>query len=134
VLVLEHRDLGSFEVNDWRQRITDPLPRGVSWSEVARLLGAGDPVGGIVFGGSHLVDRAIGIRLPNDVVVWGVEDAGNLAVLCVENIDSATSSTVNALERVADELSLALVNWCRCAVYCRDKRIANAMGTPWRLA
>lgn len=116
-----------------RERIAHPLPIGTTWAKVTELLGDFDNVAGVAFGKrENIVVDAVGARLPDGVVVWSVEEAGMLSVLCVENLDGASKSTIAALERVADGLSSALVNWCRCQVYCRDVAIAHAAGTPWK--
>lgn len=118
-----------------RERIAHPLPVGTTWSKVAELLGDFEHVGGVAFGQrENTVASAVGARLPNDVVVWSVEDAGRLTVLCVENLDGASVSTIAALKRVADGLSSALILWCRCQVYCRNGAIAHAAGTLWDAA
>lgn len=114
-----------------RERITHPLPAGVTWSRVSELLGAVGPLGGVSFGQGNAVANAVGARFPDGVVVWGGVDAGSLSVLCVEKSEAASVATIAALERVADGLSCALVNWCRCQVYCRDVAIEHATGT-WR--
>ena len=115
-----------------RERIIRPLPVGATWSSVADRLGPCERIGGVAFGqAANSVANAVGARLPEDVVVWGVEEGGELCVLCVENLDGASASTIAALKRIADGLSLALIHWCRCQVYCRDFAIDHAAGAIW---
>jgi hypothetical protein len=115
-----------------RERIAHPLPAGARWSKIAELLGPFEHISGIAFGQrENTVAKTVGARLPDDVVVWGIEDSGELSVLCVENLDRASASTAAALRRVADDLSLALIHWCRCQVYCRDVVIDNVAGAIW---
>jgi hypothetical protein len=113
-----------------RERIGQPLPTGTTWSQVAGLLGNFEHIAGVAIGArENTVAKAVGIRLPDGVVVWGVEEARGLSVLCVENLDGATAATAAALKRVADDLSCALVQWCPRRVYCRDVTIDHAAGT-----
>jgi hypothetical protein len=115
-----------------RERISRPLPSGLTWSSVAERLGPFEPLGGVAFGQRHnTVTGAVAARLPDDVVLWGIEDTGALRVLCIENPDSATGSTIAALQRVADELSLCLVHWCRCQVYSRGGFSDPAAAPLW---
>jgi len=116
-----------------RERIAQPIPRGTSWMKVKGLLGEAGPIDGIAFGDrANRVTGAVAVRLPDSVVVWGVEDAGGLQVLCVEKLDTAMAATVAALQRVAAGLSLTLVNWCRCQAYSGSSiGIEGAVGTPW---
>jgi len=81
------------------------------------------------------VRGAVAARLDGQVVVWGTEEAGGLTALCVENLDGATETTVAALKRVADGLSLGLVHWCRCQVYSSSGgAMTNSTGTPWSIS
>jgi len=116
-----------------RERIDHPVPRGMRWRDVTARLGQHDPLGGISFGdGRQLVRGAVAVTLRNGVIVWGIEAAGELTVLCLQNVAQASPSTVAALKRVADELSLVLVDWCRCRVYCPGGgKIDGALGSPW---
>jgi len=115
-----------------RERIVQPLPVGTTWLNVAGLLSDFEHVGGIAFGQrENTVANAVAARLLDGVIVWGVEEAGQLDVLCVENLDDASVSTVAALKRIADGLSCALVQWCRCQVYCRDVAFDPVAGRLW---
>jgi hypothetical protein len=118
-----------------RERIAHPLRAGTKWSKVAELLGPFEHIGGIAFGTKeNAVAKTVGARLPDNVVVWGIETTDELSVLCVENLAGASASTATALKRVADGLSLALIHWCRCQVYCRDVVINNVVGPIWNTA
>jgi len=114
-----------------RERIAHPLAPGTTWSMVAELIESFEPVG-VAFGQKdNAVANAVGAKLPDQVVVWGVVDSGQLTVLCVENLERASPLTATTLRRVADNLSLALVDWCRCRVHCRDVVISSAAGAIW---
>lgn len=118
-----------------RERIARPLPVGTTWSTVAGFLGDFGPIDGIAFGQrENTVANVVGARLPDGVVLWSVEEAGQISMLCVENLDGASVSTVTALKRVAGGLSCALIHWCRCQVYCRDVAIDHVAGTLWDTA
>lgn len=115
-----------------RREIPNPLPPGIRWAEVARLLGDFDALPGVAFGdpGSQVVG-AVGAKLSDGVVVWGVERTGGLDVLCVENLGESWPATKTALQRVAQQFSLCLVHWCRCQVHAPGNlQIANAAGDP----
>lgn len=116
-----------------RERIPQPLPRAMKWRDVTTRLGAHDPLGGVAFGdGRQVVRGAIAVTLRNGVVVWGIESAGELTALCLQNVTLASPAAIAALKRLADELSLVLVDWCRCRVYCPGGgSITGALGTPW---
>lgn len=115
-----------------RERIVQPLPAGIAWSRISGLLGKTENIGGIAFGRSeNSVANALGVRFSDGVIIWGVQENGSLGALCVENLDRASDTTVAALKRVADGLSIALINWCRCQFYCRDMIIERAAGTLW---
>jgi hypothetical protein len=110
-----------------RERIPHPLRAGTPWSSIHALLGDVSPVSEIsISRPEHVVESAIGVRFPDGVVLWGALENGSLTALCVEELDSRSETTTAALKRVADELSCALVHWCRCQVYCRDMTIDNA--------
>jgi hypothetical protein len=118
-----------------RERIARPLPVGTTWSKVAGFLGDFEHIGGVAFGErENTAANAVGARLSDGVVVWSVEEHGQLRVLCVENLDDASVSTVAALKRVADGLSCALIHWCRCEAYCHDVAIDYVAGTLWESA
>jgi hypothetical protein len=116
-----------------RERIVRPLSRGTTWSAVAAHLGELEPVDGVAFGDrARPVLGAVATRLPDNVILWGVEDGRELAVLCVENLETASRTTIGALKRVADTFSLTLIHWCRCQAYSANSEpIVNAVGTPW---
>lgn len=116
-----------------RERIPHPLPRGLSWKEVTARLGPCHSLGGVAFGdGRRPVKDAVAVTLRNGVVLWGIEAAGELTVLNVHNGAGASPSTVAALKRVADELSLFLVDWCRCRVHGPGGRtLDGTLGGPW---
>jgi hypothetical protein len=116
-----------------REHIPRPLPAGLRWKDVTARLKKHDPLGAIAFGDARrLVRDAIALSMRNGVVVWGVEPAGELQVLCLQNAGLAAPSTVSALRRLADELSLCLVDWCSCRVYAPGgARIKGALGDPW---
>lgn len=114
-----------------RERISHPLPRGTKWQALVPRLGDFAPMTGVSLGGGLVVDAVAG-RFSDGVVVWGVEAAGELTVLCLENIDAASSATAAALMRIADERSFILVRWCRCQAYAPGgASIANAVGQPF---
>ena len=80
---------------------------------------------------------AVAARLSDGVVIWGVDEGEELSVLCVENLDGASASTIAALKRIADRLSLALIHWCRCRPIARTQRLtkqSGSYGTPPRVA
>lgn len=115
-----------------RREIPGPLPAGIRWAEVAGLLGDFDALRGVAFGDplSQVVGAA-GAKFPDGVVVWGVERAGGLDALCVENLSESSPATKTALRRVTQRFSLCLVNWCRCQVHAPgSQEIANAAGDP----
>jgi len=115
-----------------RDRITHPIPTGTTWDAVRRLLEDSSPVGGVAFGrDENSVAGAVGVRLPEQVVLWGVTERGSLTALCVENIERASASTQTALVRVANELSCVLVRWCKCQTYSGNIKIENSAGAPW---
>jgi len=115
-----------------RERIERPLPPGLTWQDVAGRLGPHEALDGVAFGGrDRPVRGAVGARLPDEVVLWGVEQGGELTVLCVERLGSATETTVSRLKRIADALDLALVSWCRCQVYAPGLVFEPAVGEPW---
>ncbi len=116
-----------------RERIPRPLPAGLRWRDVTARLGRHDPLGAIAFGDARrLVRGAVAVTMRNGVVVWGVEAEGELTVLCLHNAGLAAPSTITALRRLADDLSLVLVDWCRCRVHCpAGARIEGALGDPW---
>jgi hypothetical protein len=114
-----------------RSEIPNPLPPGIRWAEVAGLLGDFAALRGVAFGdpGSQVIG-AVGARLADGVVVWGVERDGNLEVLCTENLSESSPATKAALRRVAQQISLCLVDWCHCQVHSPAHQIANAAGDP----
>jgi hypothetical protein len=116
-----------------REKIQEPLPPGIRWAKAADLLGDFVRIDAVAFGNkANSVRGAVAARLDGQVVVWGIEEARGLTALCVENLDGATETTVAALKRVADGLSLGLVHWCRCQVYSSSgSAMKNATGTPW---
>jgi len=117
-----------------RERIVRPLQSGISWTDVVAQFRELEPVGGVAFGDrASAVSNAVAARLPADVAIWGVEEGGELAVLCVEGIETAAEATVEGLKRVADAHSLVLVHWCRCQAYFSAQiQVANAIGLPWQ--
>lgn len=116
-----------------RERIPHPLPRGLSWRDVVARLRPHHPLGGIAFGdGRRPVKGAVAVTLREGVIFWGIEAAGELTVLSIQNGAGASPSTVTALKRVADELSLFLVDWCRCRVHGPGGRtLEGTLGGPW---
>ena len=116
-----------------RQRIKLPLPRGLKWSEITALLGEFETMGGIAFSDpTKPVVDAVAVRLAEGVILWGVEEAGALAVLCVENVTGGSTATIAGLKRIAASLSLVLVHWCRCQVYATGSvPIEHSVGAPW---
>ncbi len=113
-----------------RERIGEPLTPGLGWGKVAQLVGnITAPLGGIAFGQRETpVANARGAILAERVILWGVDgvDTGSLSALCLENLDSASPTTISKLQRLTDALSCALVDWCRCRVYTRDAAIEYA--------
>jgi hypothetical protein len=116
-----------------RERIPHPLPRGLAWRAVTAHLGPHHALGGVAFGDDRRpVKGAVAVTLRNGAILWGIEAAGELTVLSLQNGAGASPSTVAALKRVADELSLFLVDWCRCRVHCPPGRTLDGMlGGPW---
>ncbi len=116
-----------------RERIPRPLPGGLRWSDVTSRLGQHHPLGGIAFGDErHLVRGARAVTMRSGVAIWGAEVGGQLGFLCLENAGAASPETVASLKRLADDLSLILVDWCRCRVYCPGGgHVEGALGDPW---
>lgn len=101
-----------------RERIERPLPPGVAWADVAGAFPKAAPLPAITFGGHpEAIVGAVGLRLPDGVAVWGVEQGGDLRVLCVEGIAAASAETIAALQSVAREHQLVLVDWCSRRVH-----------------
>jgi hypothetical protein len=116
-----------------RDRISDPLPKGITWAAVTEQLGAFEPIGGVALQDrSNRVVGAAAARLPDNVNVWGLDQDGELTALCVENLAGASPATIAALRGIADTFSLALLDWCVCRVYSSSGApIEHAVGLPW---
>jgi hypothetical protein len=119
-----------------RKRIPSPLAPGMLWNDVVSQLGPVDLEQRVALGdASHAVSGAVAARFDDGVILWGVEAAGELTVLCVEKIESASVPTIEALQRVANAHSLVLVHWCRCQAYApAGRELENASGNPWEMA
>jgi hypothetical protein len=119
-----------------RDRIVSPLAAGTHWHDVMKHLGRLDPGPRIALGDArHTVSGSVATQFGDGVVVWGVETAGNLSVLCVENVQTASAETIAGLRRVADALSLVLVHWCRCQSFSPGgAALDGAKGAPWDVA
>lgn len=117
-----------------RELIPSPLATAIGWQTVVEHLGAATSCPKIAFmNKSHVVRNAVAFEFGDGVLVWGVEQAGRLVALCVENIRSANEATVSRLTRLADALSLVLVNWCSCQAYApRGSDLEGASGSPWK--
>jgi hypothetical protein len=114
-----------------RRKIETPIPTGIEWARVAAQLGEWKSLGGVAFGDEVLVG-VTAARLPDGVVVWAVAGAAGLSAICVENVRAATGPSAAALIRVADELSLALVDWCACRAYVPGAALLEgSVGNPW---
>lgn len=115
-----------------RTRIENPLPSGLTWKDVTSRLGRIDPIAAVALGEPRRVIRgARAASMRNGIVLWTVEQRGELGCLCLHNPALAAPSTVAALKRLADELSLALVDWCRMRVYASGQTITGSLGDPW---
>lgn len=115
-----------------RDRITSPLPASLTWKHLLSRLGRTDPLGAIAVGDPRsLVRGAVAASMRNGAVIWGVERNGALTALCLQNGWLASPTTVVTLKRVADELGLAIVDWCRCRVYAQGNPIGGSLGDPW---
>lgn len=116
-----------------RERVPFPLAAGTRWADVAEQLAPLDPGPRITLGDArHAISYAVAGQFGDGVVVWGVETAGELSVLCVENVETASEATIARLKRVSDALSLVFVHWCRCQVYAPGGgTFDGAEGNPW---
>lgn len=115
-----------------RDRVPEPLPAGLTWATVLGKIGRTDPLGAIAIGDAKaLVRGAVAVSMRSGAVLWGIERKGDLRALCLQNGWLATPATVDALKRLADDLGLAIVDWCRCRVYAQGARIEGSLGDPW---
>lgn len=57
-----------------------------------------------------MTDKVDEIPIMRTTKRWGTEEADVLSALCVDNLDNASPSSIAALKRVADGLSLALIH------------------------
>lgn len=115
-----------------RKLINQPMPGGIAWSDVTKWTSEAEVISGVAFRNRDLlVANAVAVRFADGVVLWGIEESGSLKVLCVEALGGASYSTILALKSIADDLSLILVEWCRCHAYAAGGHSVGHAGVLW---
>ncbi len=128
----EERVGAGFKSLHIRKLILNPLSPGIQWQTILQQLPKFETLSGVAFNPREAsVTGAVAVKLPDDVLLWGIELAAGLEVLCVENLGNATPETLEALHKVAIEANSCLVDWCRCEVHHPNgKAIDYAVSNP----